>query len=353
VVVAVILFCLSGVGYVVYGYVDIDGDGLTNNEEKKYHTGQYNADTDGDGLKDGEEINAYYTDPNNPDTDGDKLNDGIEIENRLNPLNSSDANADPDHDLISNLDEILKYHSNITNPNYPFPGSSDSDGDYVIRSIEIENGLDPSTKYSFGGLHDFLRLYGYTKRIPNNVSFQNMLNNATKYEPRYWEKRDGGFNNYVDGMYSELTLADPIFQYYADQVHIDWEKDPTHGKVGHLKLDDENLFLEYGTENSKPLVPPSYYLTHGRRGICVESSVANDCIFQHKEYPSTLTSAKINSIGHSAGEVKINDEVYIINYNSLMPKKDIYGEDTYKKMGWILGESYDPNWLVNGTDRHM
>ena len=37
-------------------------------------------DTDGDDLRDDDEINTYGTDPNSPDTDGDGINDGDEVE---------------------------------------------------------------------------------------------------------------------------------------------------------------------------------------------------------------------------------------------------------------------------------
>jgi len=70
--VAAIVVLLSGVGYFAYGYADIDGDGLTNNEEKRYHTDSSVADTDRDGLKDGEEVNVYRTDPTESDTSGDE-----------------------------------------------------------------------------------------------------------------------------------------------------------------------------------------------------------------------------------------------------------------------------------------
>ncbi len=279
---------------------------------------------------------------NNKDSDGDGLSDKLEDKYGLDKHNPNDANEDWDNDLFTNIEEILNYTGAIHNPNLPISGYLNNDKDYVIRSIEIENGLNPDTKYSFGELHDFIRLYGYTEKIPNNVSFQDIKNNISNFEPRYWSIKDGGNEHYRTNIYSKLTLVDPIFQYYADQVHINWENDPTYGKVGQLKLDDENLFLEHGRyNNSKDLVPPSYYLTHGRKGNCVESSVANDCIFQHKEYPSTLVSLK-GSL--AVGEVKIGDTIYFVNYNKVIPREML--NPTY-------GESYDPNWLVNGTDRHM
>lgn len=90
--------------------LDADGDGLTAAEEQFYHTNPNQADTDGDGHKDGDEVRAGYdplgpgkldsdndgfpdpderafgTDPFNPDTDGDGYSDGSEIKNGYNPL---------------------------------------------------------------------------------------------------------------------------------------------------------------------------------------------------------------------------------------------------------------------------
>ena len=58
---------------------DIDGDKLLNDEERTLGTDPRNPDTDGDGLKDGEEVLTYKTNPLNPDTDGDGLKDGEEV----------------------------------------------------------------------------------------------------------------------------------------------------------------------------------------------------------------------------------------------------------------------------------
>lgn len=66
--------------------VDSDKDGLDDVREKELGTDPYNADTDGDGLSDGDEVIIWKTNPLNPDTDGDSYKDGDEVRNGYNPL---------------------------------------------------------------------------------------------------------------------------------------------------------------------------------------------------------------------------------------------------------------------------
>lgn len=79
------------------GGADWDGDGLTNAEEQQQGTDMTRADSDGDGLPDGWEVN-----------------------HGLNPNSGGDANADPDGDGLTNAQEYARG----TNPN-----SADTDGD--------------------------------------------------------------------------------------------------------------------------------------------------------------------------------------------------------------------------------
>jgi hypothetical protein len=66
---------------------DPDHDGLTNLQEFLLGTDPHNPDTDGDGLKDGDEVNIYHTNPLVADTDGDGIPDGVEIATGTDPLN--------------------------------------------------------------------------------------------------------------------------------------------------------------------------------------------------------------------------------------------------------------------------
>ena len=65
---------------------DTDNDGLPNLIEKKIGSDPYDPDTDGDGLKDGDEVNTYGTAPLKVDTDDDGLDDGDEIYFEDDPL---------------------------------------------------------------------------------------------------------------------------------------------------------------------------------------------------------------------------------------------------------------------------
>jgi hypothetical protein len=86
--------------------LDMDDDGLADYLEDSNGNGLIDAgetdvesnDTDGDGLRDGDEVNIVHTDPNNPDTGNTGISDGYK---------------DADGDGWTTLDEIR----NGTNPN--------------------------------------------------------------------------------------------------------------------------------------------------------------------------------------------------------------------------------------------
>jgi hypothetical protein len=87
------------------GETDDDKDGLTYAEEITYGTNPENADTDGDGLNDGIELDnsdGNTTDPLLSDTDSDGLKDGSEDRNKngqVEPTETDPNNPDSDGDL--------------------------------------------------------------------------------------------------------------------------------------------------------------------------------------------------------------------------------------------------------------
>ncbi|MCK6524358.1 hypothetical protein L6R49_23375 [Myxococcota bacterium] len=71
------------------GY-DGDGDGLRDLTEQALGTDPTLADSDSDGLSDGDEVNLHGTDPLGRDTDGGGAEDGDEVSAGTDPLNPDD-----------------------------------------------------------------------------------------------------------------------------------------------------------------------------------------------------------------------------------------------------------------------
>ncbi|MFN6378662.1 MAG: tandem-95 repeat protein, partial [Flavobacteriales bacterium] len=163
---------------------DCDNDGITNVDEEPIGTDPTNADTDGDGLNDGDEVNGNSdplnpcdpnvgalstndcdgdgldvseeitngTDPTNPDTDGDGMIDGDEVNADTDPLNPCDPNPnalltnDCDDDGITNVEEGLLGTD---------PLDEDTDDDGILDGGEISLGTDPMSSDSDGdGIND-------------------------------------------------------------------------------------------------------------------------------------------------------------------------------------------------------
>lgn len=113
---------------------DTDGDGLKDGEEAyKYGTPPLIYDWDGEGLSDGEEVNAVYhgfrTNPNDTDTDDDGLTDYDEIFTVC-----YDADGNPL--LVEDEDEEGVFVPYCSSPP-PSPLLGDSDGDGVSDGNEV------------------------------------------------------------------------------------------------------------------------------------------------------------------------------------------------------------------------
>jgi hypothetical protein len=115
---------------------DPDADGLTNTAEFTGGTDPSKADTDGDTLTDGAELNTHNTDPKKADTDNDGLNDQAEVvTHRTDPLK-----ADSDGDRLSDGSEV-----NVSRTD---PAKADTDGDGVNDFDELRVLTDPTVATS-------------------------------------------------------------------------------------------------------------------------------------------------------------------------------------------------------------
>lgn len=140
-------YLTAGIGF-TYAFPepdrDRDYDGLLDREERTfYHTDPCTDDTDGDGLRDGDEV-RLGTAPLFADTDGDGLRDGEEVHRwGTDPLKK-----DSDDDGLTDLKETIIG----TNPM-----RADTDGDGLNDSVELAHGTDPTRVDTDGdGLPDGL-----------------------------------------------------------------------------------------------------------------------------------------------------------------------------------------------------
>ena len=118
--------------------VDSDLDGLWDHEEADLGTDPNLADTDGDGLTDGDEVQEHGTDPLSDDTDGDSLGDFDELfVYETDPLSD-----DTDEDGLTDGLEVTLLATD--------PLASDTDGDGLADGEEI--ALSSATAATFDPL---------------------------------------------------------------------------------------------------------------------------------------------------------------------------------------------------------
>lgn len=139
---------------------DVDGDGLSNEDEVANGTRIANADTDDDSLTDGLELTNYDCSPTSADTDGDGLRDPAEVErgtdcrnpdtdgDGLSDKEEVDLGTDPlardsDDDGLSDPEEVNRYDTDPQDP--------DTDGDGTPDGEEVAQGTDPHASPTPGG----------------------------------------------------------------------------------------------------------------------------------------------------------------------------------------------------------
>ncbi len=132
----------------------LDGDTISNNyysvDVGAYEYLNPNADTDGDGIKDGNEIFSFHSNPTLNDSDFDGMLDGFELMYGLNAM-GNDADADADGDGLSNL---------IESGNGTDPTNEDTDGDNSPDGDEDIAGTVPTDPSSYFYVSDIQPLAG-------------------------------------------------------------------------------------------------------------------------------------------------------------------------------------------------
>jgi len=152
------------------GKDDTDKDGLLDDYEEQIGTDPENPDTDGDGLKDGQEVNTYSSNPKNVDSDADGLNDYDEVMK----YRTSPTNPDTDGDGLNDYDEVMKHRTD------PLKTDTDSDGLSDYDEV-LKHKTDPLKADTDGdGLNDYDEVVRY-KTDPRNPDTDNgSVNDGTE-----------------------------------------------------------------------------------------------------------------------------------------------------------------------------
>jgi len=112
--------------------LDSDSDGLSDGAEYAAGTNPLDADTDDDGVSDGQEKYVYLTDPTRADTDGDGIQDGTEL-GFIPPVPA------PDGVGVLLGTNILKFKPDLDPTTKTDPLNVDTDGDGLSDGLEDKN----------------------------------------------------------------------------------------------------------------------------------------------------------------------------------------------------------------------
>jgi hypothetical protein len=150
---------------------DQDGDNYTDTLEGDLGLDPTNADTDGDHVADGDELNLYSTNPTIADTDGDGSLDGVELFGRhSDPLLWDEGSPATSSDLAASSEPVATDNQEMTANDTSAAGlaetgldptNPDSDGDGILDGDEVNRyGTDPQSGDTDGdGLWDGEELF--------------------------------------------------------------------------------------------------------------------------------------------------------------------------------------------------
>ncbi|SIR77064.1 Winged helix-turn-helix DNA-binding [Haladaptatus litoreus] len=281
---------------------DEDGDQLVNKDEIKLGTNVSSSDTDKDGLADRAEVVDYETDPLKPDTDNDGLRDAEEVQAGTDP-----NQPDTDGDGLNDSREI-QLGTNAS------AADTDSDGLTDIKEINGNTATDPTKKDTDGdGLNDATEL-------------------GEKTDPLEPDTDDDGLDDGQERKYeTDPTKSDTDGDGLTDKEEIELGTDPLDGDTDSDGLSD-GFEHRFGTNPKSPVIAGGLYL------VLLSLLIGGVVLFQRTE--NNLVSKLLDKKLHQEPEIEatqssevVTDEDQVISYlqknGGRLPQGEIV-----EKTGW-------------------
>ena len=238
--------------------LDGDEDGLTNLLEFQNASDPTKADTDEDGLTDGDEVFTHQTSPSSSDSDDDGLSDSVEIQQYGSDPNLSDS----DSDGLNDGDEVNIHQTNLL--------LADSDGDGLNDGFEIQYGFDANTDNGESALDDDndgltnLQEFQWSTNPFNDDTDSDTLKDADEVNTHNTSptNADSDSDNLFDGLEVNIYNTDPLNEDtdedgMPDGWEVSYQLDPL---VDDSDLDKDNdgktnlEEYEAGTNPSTPVI---------------------------------------------------------------------------------------------------
>ena len=204
----------------------------------------------------------------------------------------------------------------------PMDEWTDTDGDGISNYLEVNTyHTDPLKADTDGdGINDYNELFIYPSYLdPLNASdaqaFISMLPNVTANYVT-WETGGQTNNNFLKMM--NYSRNDPMVKWAANHTTIVWnDSERTYGK---LELNGGSFSqggIKYNYFPPDTLVPPAWYLTHGRQGSCGITADAIFAVMTLKNYECREIYGKLGGDDHGWVEIKIDGVIYMSPCNGL------------------------------------
>ncbi len=198
---------------------------------------------------------------------------------------------------------------------------ADYDGDWLSDRFEFqEYGTAPlKIDTDEDGIDDFNEIFTYPHLLDplDPTDAKEFLAMIPDMEAKSWKWYETGATGSAVPFTKIVSVAkrDPLVQWYAKHTIIEWQ-DAAHN-IGRLKVNGAPLRLgsPVGEEKVRHLIHPSYYLTHGRRGQCLETATSHYTILELMGYDCLYISGRVSDLGHAWLEANIEGKVYVVESN--------------------------------------